>query len=79
MFPNPFLNVLEFTFNNALTDDAVLKMYDIFGQLVITQTLIKGSQQLKLETATVPNGAYVIEIEQKDGSKSILKAIKTNN
>ncbi len=79
MFPNPFLNQLEITFNNALNDDAVLKMYDIFGQLIITQPLSKGTQAIKLETATVSNGAYIIEIEQKDGSKSILKAVKTNN
>jgi len=79
MFPNPFLNQLEITFYNALNDDAVLKMYDIFGQLVLTQHLSKGSQAIKLETSTVLNGAYFIEIEQKDGSKSILKAVKTNN
>ena len=79
MFPNPFLNVLEFSFNSALTDDAVLKMYDIFGQLIIAKPLAKGTQAIKLETATVSNGGYIIEIEQKDGSKSILKAVKTKN
>lgn len=77
-YPNPFSDRLNLSFNQALDDNSELKVYDVFGKLVLTRNLKKGITSFELKGNDVPNGALLINITNAQGEKTTLKAIKIN-
>lgn len=78
IFPNPFHDEIQISFNYPLRSDAILTLYDIFGKEYLKTTLYKGDSEVKIETHQLPNGAYFFEILE-GGQKRILQAIKSVN
>lgn len=77
-FPNPFKDKLEIKFNYALTENAELEIFDIFGKLLQTISLDAGADHVSLNGDDYQAGALVIKIKQQNGDISTFKAIKTN-
>lgn len=77
-FPNPFKDKLEIKFNYALTENAELEIFDIFGKLLQTISLDAGADRVSLNGDDYQAGALVIKIKQQNGDISTFKAIKTN-
>lgn len=77
-FPNPFKDKLEIKFNYALTENAELEIFDIFGKLLHTISLDAGADRVSLNGDDYQAGALVIKIKQQNGDISTFKAIKTN-
>lgn len=64
IFPNPFLNsaILKTTIE---LNDATLKVYDILGQEVLTNTHLNG-QEIKIVKGNLNNGNYYYHLSQND-------------
>ena len=76
-FPNPFRDQLEIKFNHALEANAEMDVLDVFGRLIQTQELKKGTDHISLKGDKFPAGALLIKIRQGNGDIATFKAIKT--
>lgn len=76
-FPNPFKDHLEIKFNHALNDHAQLEVMDIFGSVLQSKDLNNGTDHVRIDGSSLPEGALLIKIRQADGETSTFKAIKT--
>jgi len=75
IFPNPFTDKLTINFNHPLQKDAVLKITDIFGKVIKTSVVDKGSVEAHVSGDDLPYGAFMIHIKTEDGNTSSMKAI----
>ncbi len=71
VYPNPTAGDATVDFEMIEDQSVVLRLYDLTGRMVLTQNLegTKGSNQSRLEMATLPNGVYVVEIQAVDVRK----------
>ncbi len=76
-FPNPFRDQLEIKLNHALEANAEMDVLDVFGRLIQTQELKKGTDHISLKGDKFPAGALLIKIRQGNGDIATFKAIKT--
>ncbi|MCZ2100419.1 MAG: T9SS type A sorting domain-containing protein, partial [Chitinophagales bacterium] len=75
-FPNPFTDQLDIKFNHVLDSDADLEVLDVFGRLLDSGSLVKGTDHITLKGEKYPDGALVIKITQNDGEVASFKAVK---
>ena len=76
-YPIPFKNHLQLSFNNKLVEVGQIEVYSIDGKLAYQQEarLTAGINQINLNTATLPNGLFIIKITTNQGT-AWLKAVK---
>ncbi|MCZ2102539.1 MAG: hypothetical protein LC107_13490, partial [Chitinophagales bacterium] len=56
-FPNPFTEQLDINLGHALDSDGTLEVLDVFGRLLHTATLEKGTDHVTLKGDKFPDGA----------------------
>lgn len=67
VFPNPFLEKLQFKFSEDLTGAALIRILNINGEILTTRTvnLFKGHNEIEIsDLASYPNGMYIVEISR---------------
>lgn len=75
-FPNPFTDRLTVSFNAPLTDNAKVKISNVFGVVLQTITVTKGATEMIISGNQLPEGALLIDVETQEGKHSVMKAIK---
>jgi Secretion system C-terminal sorting domain len=55
-------NTVEFTLNQALDEASTVRIFDLYGNLVISELLAKGCTNGQLNIATLSSGAYIVTI-----------------
>jgi hypothetical protein len=68
VYPNPAQNELTINIENLITNEAVLKIYDIYGKL-ITEHKIINSNNVKIDVTSMVNGIYYYTIEDNYDTK----------
>lgn len=72
IFPNPTNEKLTLKLNNESKNDLRLRVFDQYGQLMFFDNSIinKNEQEYTLSTITYAQGIYLIELTDKQGSKT---------
>lgn len=61
VFPNPFLESIQISFEDQITNDISVVVFDIMGR-IIHQQKFPPSQLIKLNLEHVPGGIYVLQV-----------------
>ncbi|NJC26500.1 zinc-dependent metalloprotease [Neolewinella antarctica] len=75
VFPNPASRELNVTVEVASAGDARVRVIDMTGRTVITQTtpLAKGQQSLGLDVESLPQGTYFLRVDANGGFSASAK------
>ena len=76
-YPNPFTGTATIKINCSSCEDATLRLFDISGQVVM-QRILKANESLEIGEG-LSAGIYIAEAIQKNGNRSRIKIVKTNN
>ena len=63
IYPNPFIN--EIVIDNLLTDNSIIKLYDMSGRIISTHEA--NDNRISINTSELIQGSYLISIEDKNG------------
>lgn len=72
--PNPFNDNITLTFNDAISDVIIIKIYNTFGQLFYNYTY-SPTQEINLDLGYLSQGLYIANVSS-NGKQSSLKLIK---
>ncbi|MCB9175087.1 MAG: T9SS type A sorting domain-containing protein [Flavobacteriales bacterium] len=72
-YPNPAANLLRVPVRNGVKGDVTIEVYDLLGKLVISEKQTIGNEALRVNVASISNGAYVFNLTFADGSKDTFK------
>ena len=72
-YPNPAANLLTVPVRKGVVGNVTLEIYDLAGKLVISENQTIGNEPLKVNVASIANGAYVFSLTFADGSKDTYK------
>lgn len=61
IYPNPTKNILQIAILNSISENVTIKIYDVFGKLVLSKE--KADIFSQLEIGTLAKGIYFIEAE----------------
>ncbi|HPI54537.1 MAG TPA: T9SS type A sorting domain-containing protein, partial [Chitinophagaceae bacterium] len=77
LYPNPTQGNCELLIQTTKTENAIVRLLDINGRLIVSKEvqLYNGANRLPIATNTLPKGMYVVEVT-KSGTTSTLKLIK---
>ncbi|MBC7778037.1 MAG: T9SS type A sorting domain-containing protein, partial [Phycisphaerae bacterium] len=80
LYPNPTAGDAMIDFELTEDQSVALRVFDLTGRMVLNQNLegAKGSNQSRLEMATMPNGVYVVEIQAGDARKQKRLVVQAN-
>ncbi len=68
LFPNPASNFVQLQFEKPLRSEAVIEMFNVAGQRLLTQSVAAGTNNYSLNAANMPKGIYMIKVSSKEGS-----------
>lgn len=68
VFPNPASNFIAVQLNNLNQENFAVMLYDLNGKLIAQTTLYQGSTIAYLDTQTLANGQYLVQISNSKGS-----------
>ena len=72
-YPNPAANMLTVPVRKGVTGKVIIEIFDLAGKLVISENQTIGNEPLKVNVASISNGAYVFSLTFADGSKDTFK------
>ncbi|MBI2279994.1 MAG: T9SS type A sorting domain-containing protein [Bacteroidetes bacterium] len=72
-YPNPTANLLTVPVRKGIVGNVTIEIYDLAGKLVIAENQTIGKEPLKVNVASIANGAYVFNLTFADGSKDTFK------
>ncbi len=72
-YPNPAINMLMIPIKRYVKGMVSIKMVDISGRLVLTDSKSLDKDPLKINVASLKNGSYVINLNFIDGSSDSFK------
>lgn len=72
-YPNPAINMLMIPIKRHVKGMVSIKMVDISGRLVLTDSKSLDKDSLKINVASLKNGSYVINLSYIDGSSDSFK------
>ncbi len=72
-YPNPAANLLTVPVRKGVVGNVTIEIYDLAGKLVISENQTIGNEPLKVNVASISNGAYVFSLTFVDGSKDTFK------
>ncbi|MEL6593086.1 MAG: T9SS type A sorting domain-containing protein, partial [Bacteroidota bacterium] len=77
VYPVPFRDELMVEFSTESTDEMFARLYDLQGKLVLSESVLPkaGTNLISLQTADLPQGMYVLRLEQ-NGVSQLKKVIK---
>ncbi|MFH0893456.1 MAG: T9SS type A sorting domain-containing protein [Bacteroidota bacterium] len=78
LYPNPASSVLNIDFGSALNEDAVIKIYNVYGACILQQSIEKNtiSGRINLSQNGISSGMYMIQIES--GNQKVSKKLWVN-
>lgn len=77
IFPNPSNDIFNLQFNIEKPQDALLKIYNTQGKIVLTEELKKVSKnQNQISLKGLSEGIYILKIELENGDKFSRKIVK---
>lgn len=59
--PNPTSGNVNLDFNHPLQQSGEIRLYDISGRLIISESILTGTEQFNLSIAVFPSGTYIIQ------------------
>jgi len=75
VYPNPFMETVNFQFSVSLTGEVVVQLFNVAGQLVRTRTVKIANNGLQLQLPLLSRGVYLVRLQNK-GSTYYTKIIK---
>ncbi|MGE0562191.1 MAG: PA domain-containing protein [Flavobacteriales bacterium] len=72
-YPNPAANLLRVPVRKGVKGDVTIEVYDLVGKLVISEKQTIGDEALRVNVASIANGAYVFNLTFADGSTDTFK------
>jgi len=72
-YPNPAVNMLNVPVRKGATGNVTVEIFDLAGKLVISENKTIGEGPLKVNVASISNGAYVFNLTFADGSQDTFK------
>jgi len=72
--PNPFFDFVQIEASSALFK---VSLHSVTGQLLFVGEDLKSAKQIRIETAQLPEGIYIISAELNDGTIQYKKLCKT--
>jgi hypothetical protein len=72
-YPNPAANLLTVPVRRNILGDVTIKVFDLAGKLVLSESKTIGEESLKINVASIPNGTYLFNLTFSDGSKDSFK------
>jgi len=72
-YPNPAVNMLTVPVRKGVKGNVTVEVYDLAGKLVISENKTIGEGSLKINVASISNGAYLFSLTFVDGSKDTFK------
>jgi hypothetical protein len=72
-YPNPAVNMLNVPVRKGVKGNVTVEVYDLAGKLVISENKTIGEGPLKINVASISNGAYMFSLTFADGSKDAFK------
>lgn len=78
LFPNPMLDITTVEFNSTQNTTAKIEIVNIIGSVVLSDDVLvlKGNNEVKLNTSALETGIYVINIISEKGIIARVKALK---
>ena len=67
LYPNPATDIVTLKLDKTNTTDLTLNIYNIMGELVLSEVLNKNKQQINI--GDLNNGIYMVEIKSKEWSE----------
>jgi hypothetical protein len=74
-YPNPTKDLLQVDISGAGSNGGKVSVYNIHGELILTQEFFGSSDSLNLSLSKVPAGIYHLQIDS-DSLKQITKVVK---
>jgi|AntAceMinimDraft_11_1070367.scaffolds.fasta_scaffold02536_3 hypothetical protein len=68
VFPNPFLETVNFEWSAAIQGEVTIQLYNVSGQLVLTRKVIPSNNRIQLQLALLSRGVYLVQIRSKRGA-----------
>lgn len=72
-YPNPAVNMLSVPVRKGVKGAVTVEIYDLAGKLVLSDNKTIGEGPLKINVASISNGAYIFNLQFADGSKDTFK------
>lgn len=72
-YPNPAVNMLSVPVRKGVKGVVTVEVYDLAGKLVLSDNKTVGEGPLKINVASISNGAYIFNLQFADGSKDTFK------
>lgn len=78
MYPNPANDITRIDFDNPLSTEQKLTVYNMLGQEMLTQNINAGSTSVKVDVSTLQKGTYIIILDGEDGAQTLPKKLMVN-
>jgi hypothetical protein len=72
-YPNPAVNMLNVPVRKGVKGNVTVEVFDLAGKLVISENQTINDAPLKVNVASISNGAYLFSLTFADGSKDSFK------
>jgi len=72
-YPNPTTNLLTIPIRKSATGNVLVEVFDLAGKLVLSENKMISNEPLKINVASIKNGAYLFNLTFADGTKEVFK------
>lgn len=72
-YPNPSSNLLTIPIRKGATGNLLVEVFDLTGKLVLSENKTISNEPLKLNVASIKNGAYLFNLTFANGTKEVFK------
>ena len=76
LFPNPFNKQVNLLFNEPSTSNYQIKIFDVYGRLLLVDDIKKGIRLKEFESGNWPAGVYLMELKDEEGRSGVSKLVK---
>jgi hypothetical protein len=77
LYPNPANNIVNLTFKDGLSKDAIITLRNQIGQVVEQRELRAGDFTTEWNVSTLADGLYLFEIRKEGEAVQVLRLVKT--
>ncbi len=75
VYPNPFGNYLDLAFTQFVDENIIINLYDAAGRLVISEGMVPNDVYVRIPTAKLQSGVYILEILSNGGDDRIVRKL----
>jgi hypothetical protein len=77
LYPNPTRDIVNLTFEDGLSKDAIITLRNQLGQVVEQRELRAGDFTTEWNVSMLADGLYLFEIRQEGEEVQVLRLVKT--